>query len=154
MEIEEDSDGVWSIVGGKVKTIIGNYLLNPCIIVYTSNSISNSCNLSSFVKKYKKQASCRRIFSLDVVLLDAFGGPVNKEFEVVASLLYADNGVPVENTNDAEPPVFVNCDGIEYASHDRPCKLINGRASFKLKISQVCFELASFPLFQCSVRCL
>ncbi|XP_047979882.1 SH2 domain-containing protein B-like [Salvia hispanica] len=99
LEIEEDSDGVWSIVGGK--------------------------------------ASCRRIFSLDVVLLDAFGGPVNKEFEVVASLLYADNGVPVENTNDAEPPVFVNCDGIEYASHDRPCKLINGRASFKLKISQL-----------------
>ncbi|XP_057766352.1 SH2 domain-containing protein A isoform X2 [Salvia miltiorrhiza] len=98
-EIEEDSDGVWSIVGGK--------------------------------------ASCRRIFSLDVVLLDAFGGHVNKELEVVASLLYADNGVPVENTTDAEPPLLMNCDGIEYASHNRLCKLINGRASFKLKISQL-----------------
>lgn len=98
-EIEEDSDGVWSIVGGK--------------------------------------ASCRRIFSLDVVLLDAFGGPVNKELEVVASLLYADNGVLVENTTDAEPPLLMNCDGIEYATHDRPCRLINGRASFKLKISQL-----------------
>lgn len=98
-EIEEDSDGVWSIVGGK--------------------------------------ASCRRIFSLDVVLLDAFGGPVNKDLEVVASLLYADTGVPVEHTTDAEPPLLMNCDGIEYSSHDRPCKLINGRASFKLKISQL-----------------
>ncbi|KAL8512292.1 hypothetical protein ACS0TY_018684 [Phlomoides rotata] len=97
-EIEEDSDGIWSIVGGK--------------------------------------ASCRRIFSLDVMLLDAFGYPVNEELEVVASLLYADNGVPVENTN-AEPPLLANCDGIEYCSDDRPCKLINGRASFKLKISKL-----------------
>ncbi|XP_047962216.1 SH2 domain-containing protein A-like [Salvia hispanica] len=98
-EIEEGSDSVWSIVGGK--------------------------------------ASCRRIFSLDVVLLDAFGGPVSKELEAVASLLYADSGVPVENTTDAEPPLLMNCDGIEYASHERPCKLINGRASVKLKISQL-----------------
>ncbi|KAL1537975.1 SH2 domain-containing protein A-like [Salvia divinorum] len=98
-EIEEGSDSVWSIVGGK--------------------------------------ASCRRIFSLDIVLLDAFGGPVSKELEAVASLLYADNGVPVENTTDSEPPLLMNCDGIEYASRDRPCKLINGRASFKLKISQL-----------------
>ncbi|KAG8386492.1 hypothetical protein BUALT_Bualt03G0154200 [Buddleja alternifolia] len=98
-EIEEDNDGVWSIVGGK--------------------------------------ASCRRIFSLDVTLLDAFGSPVNKELEVVASLLYADNDALVENTNDAEPPLLTSYDGMEYASHDRPCKLINGRASFKLKISQL-----------------
>ncbi|PIM97698.1 hypothetical protein CDL12_29830 [Handroanthus impetiginosus] len=98
-EIEEDSDGVWSIVGGK--------------------------------------ASCRRIFSLDVTLLDAFGSPVNKELEVVASLLYADNEAPVENTTDAEPPLLMSYDGIEYDAHDKPCKLINGRASFKLKISQL-----------------
>ncbi|KAK6134438.1 hypothetical protein DH2020_031817 [Rehmannia glutinosa] len=98
-EIEEDSDGVWSIVGGK-------------------------------------QASCRRSFSLDVTLLDGFDCAVNKELEVFASLLYADNGAPVENTIDAEPPLLMSYDGIEYASHDRPCKLINGRASFKLKISQ------------------
>ncbi|KAI3457587.1 hypothetical protein Pfo_014250 [Paulownia fortunei] len=98
-EIEEDSDGVWSIVGGK--------------------------------------ASCRRSFSMDVTLLDVFGCPVNKELEVVASLLYADNEAPVENTTDAEPPLLMSYDGIEYASHDRPCKLINGRASFKLKISQL-----------------
>ncbi|KAK4398269.1 SH2 domain-containing protein A [Sesamum angolense] len=98
-EIEEDIDGVWSIVGGK--------------------------------------ASCRRIFSLDVTLLDPFGCPVNKELEVAAALLYADNKAPVENTIDAEPPLLMSYDGIEYASHERPCKLINGCASFKLKISQL-----------------
>ncbi|KAK4439081.1 SH2 domain-containing protein A [Sesamum alatum] len=98
-EIEEDSDGVWSIVGGK--------------------------------------ASCRRIFSLDVTLLDPFGCPVNKELKVAAALLYADNEAPVANTIDAEPPLLMSYDGVEYASHERPCKLINGRASFKLKISQL-----------------
>ncbi|KAI5662258.1 hypothetical protein M9H77_21581 [Catharanthus roseus] len=98
-EIEEDSDGVWSIVGGK--------------------------------------ASCRRNFSLDVILMNAFGHPVHKEIEVVASLLYANNGAPVEETNDAEAPLLTSYDGIEYASSDRPSKLISGRASFKLKISQL-----------------
>ncbi|KAL5736692.1 hypothetical protein ACOSQ2_031480 [Xanthoceras sorbifolium] len=98
-EIEEDSDGVWSIVGGK--------------------------------------ASCRRIFSLDVILLNAFDQPVNKEMEVVASLLYADNGGPVEKTNDAEAPLLTSYDGIEFASCDRPTKILHGRASFKLKISQL-----------------
>lgn len=50
--------------------------------------------------------------------------------------MYADNGVPVENTNE-DPPLLANSDGIEYCSDDRPCKLINGRCSFKLKISKV-----------------
>lgn len=98
-EIEEDSDGAWSIVGGK--------------------------------------ASCRRIFSMDVILLDAFGHRVNKELEVVASLFYADNDAPVENTTDSEAPLLTSCDGIEFSSQDRPCKLTSGRASFKLKISQL-----------------
>ncbi|KAJ4958296.1 hypothetical protein NE237_025407 [Protea cynaroides] len=98
-EIEEGSDGVWSVVGGK--------------------------------------ASCRRNFSLDVVLLDAFGHTVNKEMEVVASLLYADNGAPVEKPRDSEAPLLTSYDGIEYASYDRPSKLLHGRASFKLKISQL-----------------
>ncbi|XP_059661383.1 SH2 domain-containing protein A-like [Cornus florida] len=98
-EIEEESEGVWSIVGGK--------------------------------------ASCRRNFSLDVVLFDAFGQPVNKEMEVGASLLYDDNGAPVEKPCDAEAPLLTSYDGIEFACFDRPSKLINGRASFKLKISQL-----------------
>lgn len=99
LDIEEDSDGVWSIVGGK--------------------------------------ASCRRNFSLDVILLDALGQPVNKEIEVDASLLYADNGEPVEKPNDSEAPLLTSYDGIEFSSSDRPSKLSNGRASFKLKISQL-----------------
>ncbi|XP_027127004.1 SH2 domain-containing protein A [Coffea arabica] len=98
-DIEEDSDGIWSIVGGK--------------------------------------ASCRRNFSLDVTLLDAFDQPLIKEMEVVASLLYADNNEPVPETNDGEAPLLTSYDGIEYASSDRPSKLISGRASFKLKMSQL-----------------
>lgn len=98
-EIEEDIDGVWSIVGGK--------------------------------------ASCRRNFSFDVILSDAFGYPANKELEVVASLLYADSGAPVEKPDDAEAPLLTSYDGIEFASSDRPSRLLHGRASFKLKISQL-----------------
>ncbi|XP_015958462.1 SH2 domain-containing protein A isoform X1 [Arachis duranensis] len=99
-EIEEESDGVWSIVGGK--------------------------------------ASCRRNFSLDVVLLDVFGQPVDKENEqVYASLLYADTRAPVENTIDEEAPILASYDGIEFPSYERPSKLLLGRASFKLKISQL-----------------
>ncbi|KAI3774920.1 hypothetical protein L1987_49483 [Smallanthus sonchifolius] len=98
-DIEEDSDGVWIVVGGK--------------------------------------ASCRRNFSLDVVLMDAFGHSVNKEMEIVASLTYADNGAQVEKPDDSEAPLLTSCDGIEFASWDRPSKLVNGRASFKLKISQL-----------------
>ncbi|KAF9601152.1 hypothetical protein IFM89_017057 [Coptis chinensis] len=97
-EIEEDGDGIWSIIGGK--------------------------------------ASCRKNFNLDVVLLDGLGHPVNKEMEVVASLIYADNGNPVENPTDADAPLLTSYDGIEFASSQRPNKLLHGRASFKLKISQ------------------
>ncbi|KAL0001483.1 hypothetical protein SO802_015264 [Lithocarpus litseifolius] len=83
------------------------------------------------------KASCRRNFSLDVVLLNASGQPVNKDVEVVASLFYADNGALVENTTDAEAPLLASYDGIEYASCERPSKMLQGRASFKLKISQL-----------------
>ncbi|MCD7449013.1 hypothetical protein HAX54_048096 [Datura stramonium] len=98
-EIEEDSDGVWSIVGGK--------------------------------------ASCRRNFSLDVTLMDNFSRPMTEEAEVVASLVYSDNEAPVEKPVDADAPLLTSYDGIEYASSDRPSKVISGRASFKLKISQL-----------------
>ncbi|KAL5724310.1 hypothetical protein ACHQM5_007587 [Ranunculus cassubicifolius] len=99
LDVEEEDDGIWSIIGGK--------------------------------------ASCRRNFNLDVVLLDALGHPVNKEIEVVASLIYADDGILVEKPNDAEAPLLTTFDGIEYASALRPTKLLHGRASFKLKISQL-----------------
>ncbi|WCJ32370.1 SH2 domain protein B [Euphorbia peplus] len=98
-EIEEDPDGIWSIVGGKL--------------------------------------SCRRIFSLDVVLSNATTEVTNKEVEVIASLIYADNFQLVEKTSDDEAPLLISYDGIEFASSDRPIKLLHGRASFKLKISQL-----------------
>ncbi|CAN1179125.1 SH2 domain-containing protein A [Linum perenne] len=133
IEIEEDNDSVWSIVGGK--------------------------------------ASCRRIFSLDVVLLNAVNQSINKELEVISSLLYADNGLPVEKTSDDEAPLLASFDGIEFPSCDRPSKLLNGRTSFKLKISQLSskcenrlfrikFELLKYKgyhfleAFSHSIRCI
>ncbi|XP_038982447.1 SH2 domain-containing protein B-like isoform X2 [Phoenix dactylifera] len=84
------------------------------------------------------KASCRRNFSLDVVLLNAFGRSVNKEMEIVASLVYADDGTPVEkNRDDAEAPLLISYDGLEHPSTDRPVTLLRGRATFKLKISQL-----------------
>ncbi|KAK1362399.1 SH2 domain-containing protein [Heracleum sosnowskyi] len=117
------------------------------------------------------KASCRRNFSMDVILLNAVGQPVNKDLEVVASLLYADNETPVEKPNDAEAPLLTSYDGIEFASWDRPSKLINGRASFKLKISQLSSKcdnklfsisfgipgLAKYPFFKTlshPIRCI
>lgn len=83
------------------------------------------------------KASCRRIFSLDVFLSNAFGQPVKTEVEVVASLLYAHNLSPVEKTNEEEAPLLASYDGTEFAACDRPSKLSKGRASFKLKISKL-----------------
>lgn len=105
------------------------------------------------------KASCRRIFSVDVVLSNAVSQAMDKEVEVVASLLYADSGFPVEKTSDDEAPLLISYDGIEFAASDRPSKLLHGRASFKLKISQLSskcdnrlfrikFEMPEFGGFQ------
>ncbi|KAG4177165.1 hypothetical protein ERO13_A11G290000v2 [Gossypium hirsutum] len=109
----------------------------PLRLSIDESSISDIEEDNGFWNIVGGKASCRRIFSLDVVLLNTFGQPVNKELEVIASLLYAHNRLPVEKTNDEEPPLLASCDGIEFASCDRPCKLSKGRASFKLKISKL-----------------
>ncbi|KAF3781128.1 hypothetical protein EJ110_NYTH22160 [Nymphaea thermarum] len=84
------------------------------------------------------KASCRRNFALDILLLDALGHSAQREIEVIASLVYADNGLPVEKSkDDAEAPLLTTYDGVEFPSTDRPIKLLHGRASFKLKISQL-----------------
>lgn len=83
------------------------------------------------------KASCRRNFILEVVLINAFGEPV-KDKEVVASLVYADNGTVVEKSrDDSEPPLLITCEGLEYPAISRPLPIIRGRALFKLKISQL-----------------
>ncbi|XP_024008335.1 SH2 domain-containing protein A [Eutrema salsugineum] len=82
-------------------------------------------------------ASCRKIFSLDVVLSNAIGQPVHKDVKVLASLLYADSGTPVEKSSDSEAPLLVTYEGVEFSAEDKPCSLLNGCASFKLKISQL-----------------
>ncbi|KAI7746679.1 hypothetical protein M8C21_018291, partial [Ambrosia artemisiifolia] len=127
-DIEEDGDGAWIVVGGK--GVRGDVLS-----VNASPWLKQGITLGGGEEVL--QASCRRNFSLDVVLTDAFGHSVNKEMEVVATLTYADNGAHVEKPDDLEAPLLTSYDGIEFATCDRPSKLVNGRASFKLKISQL-----------------
>ncbi|PKA58875.1 hypothetical protein AXF42_Ash000968 [Apostasia shenzhenica] len=118
------------------------------------------------------KASCRRNFSLDVVLLDVEGQVVHKDMEVIASLVYADNGALVEKTQDnPEASLLTSCEGLEYPSIDKPVALFLGRATFKLKISQlssksdnrlfrVCFRASrdkNYPFLEaCSppIRCI
>ncbi|KAL3752550.1 hypothetical protein ACJRO7_000025, partial [Eucalyptus globulus] len=123
--IEEGSDGIWSIVGGK--------------------------------------ASCRRNFALDVVLLDAFGQIVNKEMEVVASLLYANSGSLVEKTSDDEAPLLTSYDGIEFDSYEKPSKLLHGPlllSSRYLRLFHVRFNIpqaGNYPFleaFSNPIRCI
>ncbi|TKV94830.1 hypothetical protein SEVIR_9G321800v4 [Setaria viridis] len=83
------------------------------------------------------KASCRRNFILEVVLINALGEPV-KDKEVVASLVYADNGTAVEKSrDDSEPPLLITSEGLEYPAISRPLPIIRGCAIFKLKISQL-----------------
>ncbi|KAH9298411.1 hypothetical protein KI387_030093, partial [Taxus chinensis] len=118
------------------------------------------------------KASCRRNFALDVILLDALGRSIHKDMELVALLVYADNGAPVEKPkDDAEAPLLTTFDGVEFPSTERPIRLLHGRASFKLKISQlsskcdnrlfrVCFDLLhsmNYPflrVFSRPIRCV
>lgn len=72
--------------------------------------------------------------------------------KVVASLVYADDEAPVEKPVDDEAPLLTNYDGIEYASSDRPSKVISGRASFKLKISQVPYWIVVFLLLTHAIQ--
>uniref|UniRef100_A0A8I6W6A8 SH2 domain-containing protein n=1 Tax=Hordeum vulgare subsp. vulgare TaxID=112509 RepID=A0A8I6W6A8_HORVV len=84
------------------------------------------------------KASCRRNFMLEVVLTNAFGEHVNKDTQIVASLVYADSGALVEKSrDDAEPPLLIACEGLEYPAESRPLRILRGRALFKLKISQL-----------------
>lgn len=66
--------------------------------------------------------------------------------QVVASLLYADSGTPVEKMSDSEAPLLVSYEGVEFSAEDKPCNLLNGCASFKLKLSQVVIIINSKPL--------
>eukprot|EP01018_Ginkgo_biloba_P005387 Gb_27439 [translate_table: standard] len=118
------------------------------------------------------KASCRRNFALDVVLLDALGRSIHKDMELIALLVYADNGAPVEKPkDDAEAPLLTTFDGVEFPSTERPIRLVHGRASFKLKISQlsskcdnrlfrVCFDSPNTPsypflrVFSRPIRCV
>lgn len=71
--------------------------------------------------------------------------------------MYVDTGEPVETTSDDEAPLLASYDGIEISTLIRPSKLLNGRASFKLKLAQVskirCFAfLSPFSTVYSAVR--
>lgn len=58
--------------------------------------------------------------------------------KVVASLLYADTLMEAKmSESEAEAPLLITYEGVEFSADDRPIKLFNGRSSCKLKISQV-----------------
>jgi hypothetical protein len=65
--------------------------------------------------------------------------------KVVASLLYADT-LPEAKMGEAEAPLLIRDEGVQFSSDDRPIKLLNGRSSFKLKISQVKITLLLYYL--------
>ncbi|XP_020890440.1 uncharacterized protein LOC9325260 [Arabidopsis lyrata subsp. lyrata] len=110
-----------------------HYMKDPPLLLSVNKSSSSGIKLDD---DGVWQASCREIFSLDVVLSNAIGQPVHKDVEVVASLLYADTLVEAR-MSEAEAPLLVRDEGVEFSSGDRPIKLLNGRSSFKLKISQL-----------------
>ncbi|AQK61375.1 SH2 domain protein B [Zea mays] len=120
---QDDSNQI-SLVGndGKLEGYIYNievsYVLGAIKEQYTKNppfklSIDYSCSdgieegddgIWSIVGG---KASCRRNFILEVVLTNTFGEPV-KDKEVVASLVYADDGTVVaKSRDDSEPPLLI-----------------------------------------------
>lgn len=76
-------------------------------------------------------------------------------WQLVALLVYADSGSAVEKPkDDAEAPLLTTFDGVEFPSTERPIKLIHGRASFKLKISQVFCRKGEWGVsFTCQEGC-
>ncbi|KAH9627280.1 hypothetical protein KSS87_014148, partial [Heliosperma pusillum] len=117
------------------------------------------------------KVSCRKKFSVDVLLLDAFGQPRHRDFKVVASLIYADDWSPVEKAEENAAPLLVIYDGLEFPSRDKPIKIFEGRASFKMYISQLSSkcenklfrikfdvpEIGNYPFFEAftpPVRCI
>jgi len=59
--------------------------------------------------------------------------------QIVAVLVFSDTNTVVEKlkSDGMEAPLLATFDGVEFPSTDRPVRLVHGRASFKLKISQV-----------------
>ncbi|XP_010417450.1 PREDICTED: uncharacterized protein LOC104703186 [Camelina sativa] len=110
-----------------------HYMKDPPLLLSVNKSSSSGIKLDD---DGVWKASCGEVFSLDIVLSNAIGQPVHKDVEVVASLLYADTRLEAK-MSEAEAPLLIRDEGVEFSSDDRPIKLLNGRSSFKLKISQL-----------------
>ncbi|CAH2067822.1 unnamed protein product [Thlaspi arvense] len=112
-----------------------HYMKEPPPLLSVDRSSSSGINLDD---DGVWKVSCWEFFALDVVLSNVIGQPVKEDVEVVASLLYVDSGTRVEaKMTEAETPLLISYEGAEFSADDRPIKLMNGRSSFKLKISQL-----------------
>ncbi|XP_021726916.1 uncharacterized protein LOC110694069 isoform X2 [Chenopodium quinoa] len=135
----------------------------PLCLCIDSSSVSDvELEGDGIWKIFGGKGSCRKMFSSNVVLLDAFGELVDKDLEVVASLIYADNRAPIEKSKDGEAPLLTTCNGLEFPSDDKPSKLLRGRASFQLNLTRLSSEcdnklfcvkfhllkLGKFPFFE------
>ncbi|EOA33712.1 hypothetical protein CARUB_v10019900mg [Capsella rubella] len=110
-----------------------HYRKDPPLLLSVNNSSSVGIKLDD---DGVWKAFCGENFSLDVVLSNAIGQPVHKDVEVVASLLYADTLLEAK-MSETEAPLMIRDEGVEFSIDDRPIKLLNGRSSLKLKISQL-----------------
>mmetsp|Transcript_1260 Transcript_1260/g.4469 ORF Transcript_1260/g.4469 Transcript_1260/m.4469 type:complete len:818 (-) Transcript_1260:275-2728(-) len=85
------------------------------------------------------KASCRRKFTMEVVVKDANGEIVRNgvcdDMVLVADLRFATSGRPL--LSDAEPALLTTFDGVEYCSTARPTRVKDGIANFKFTISRL-----------------
>ncbi|XP_021842567.2 SH2 domain-containing protein B isoform X1 [Spinacia oleracea] len=123
-------------------SIEGHHVKDPpmCLCIDSSSVSDIELEGDGIWKVFGGKASCRKMFSSDVLLLNAFGELVDKELEVVASLTYADNRAPVEKSKDDDAPLLTTCNGLEFPSDDKPRKLLRGRASFQLNVCRLSSE--------------
>lgn len=162
-----------AIVLPSTSSIKDHHVKDPPLWLSIDSSSASEIELESdgVWKIVGGKASYRKMFSLDVLLLDALGEHVHKELEVVASLIYAENQAAVEKLKGDEAPLLTTCNGLEFPSDDKPSKLLQGRASFQLNISRLSSECAdklfhvkfhvlkmkSFPFFEAltpPIRCI
>lgn len=82
------------------------------------------------------KSSCRRKFGMTVHLVDSTGRLVPRDLILHAAVVYHHDHAPVlRGENAAESPCFSTFNGIEFPASDKPTRMIEGRASFKLALS-------------------
>eukprot|EP00897_Mesotaenium_endlicherianum_P004748 jgi/Mesen1/4300/ME000022S03588 len=132
-ELEEGGDGVWSVVGGKA-SCRRNFALDIALLDALGRAVHRDMEVRGAFTIYIPPSPALLVFRLSTSPHPSHVPPS----PVVATLVYADDGSPVQRQrDDAESPLLTTCDGVEFPSCERPVRLVHGRASFKLKISML-----------------